>query len=155
MISNQEIIQNFYTAFANGDADGMNQYYAKEVIFEDPAFGQLQGDEARAMWSMLHERSKGNLQITFEVITVNEQTGQAKWIAVYPYGPKKRVVTNHVTASFEFENGKIIKHTDHFNIWKWSSQALGLPGYLLGWSPFMKNQIQKQTNKLLGKYQSK
>jgi ketosteroid isomerase-like protein len=152
-MSNTELIQTFYQAFSNGDAVGMNACYADNIIFEDPAFGQLRGDAAKAMWSMLHERSQGNLKITFDNIKADEKTGQANWKAVYPYGPKKRQVINNVTAAFEFEAGKIVKHTDTFSLWKWSSQALGLPGHLLGWSSFMKGKIQGQTNKLLQKYQ--
>ena len=38
-------------------------------------------------------------------------------------------------------DGKIIKHTDIFDLWEWSKQALGVSGYLLGWSGFMKNKI--------------
>jgi hypothetical protein len=33
------------------------------------------------------------------------------------------------------------KTTDDFDIWKWSKQALGLTGYLFGWTGFMQNKI--------------
>ena len=55
-------------------------------------------------------------------------------------------------ATFEFEDGKIIKHTDDFDLWKWTKQALGFLGYLLGWSSFMKNKIQSKTTILLSNY---
>jgi hypothetical protein len=31
-----------------------------------------------------------------------------------------------------------MKHTDDFDIWKWSKQALGIPGHLLGWTTVVK-----------------
>ena len=51
-------------------------------------------------------------------------------------------VVNHIKANFEFENGKIIKHNDHFNFYTWAKQALGFTGVLLGWTPFLKNKIR-------------
>jgi len=57
-----------------------------------------------------------------------------------------------VQASFQFKDDKIIQHKDHFDLWKWTQQALGPAGYLLGWSSFMKNKIQKSTNKMVDDY---
>jgi hypothetical protein len=74
------------------------------------------------------------------------------WVVNYNYGSKKRSVKNHVAATFEFKDGKIIKQTDMFDLWRWSQQALGASGYLLGWSSFMNNKIQKTTNGLLKKF---
>lgn len=130
----------------------MASCYHDEIVFDDPAFGTLKGDDAKNMWRMLVERSKGQLHIEFSDVEANGNTGSANWRAEYPYGPKKRKVVNHITASFEFKEGMIVRHTDVFNLWKWTQQALGLSGYLLGWSPFMKNKIQASTNKLLKKY---
>ena len=151
-MDNSECIKTFYQAFARGDAETMAACYHDEIVFNDPAFGTLIGDEAKNMWRMLVERSKGQLQLAFSDVETNGNTGSAKWRAEYPYGPKKRKVVNHITASFEFKDGKIIRHTDVFNLWKWTQQALGLSGYLLGWSTFMKKKIQSSTNNLLRKY---
>ena len=49
-------------------------------------------------------------------------------------------------------DGLITEHTDQFDIWKWSRQALGLSGVLLGWSNFMKVKIRKMASKNLGKF---
>ena len=43
----------FYEGFSHGDAVAMNACYAADVSFEDPVFGMLEGDRARAMWTML------------------------------------------------------------------------------------------------------
>ncbi len=151
---NKAVIESFYTAFANGDAVGMNQQYADNIVFEDPAFGQLKGQDAKDMWLLLMERSQG-MKLTFDNISATTTTATAHWKAVYAYGPQKRMVTNLVTAQFELKDGKITKHTDDFDLWKWSSQALGVAGKLLGWSSFMRNKIQEQTGKLLKDYQAK
>lgn len=129
--------------------------YHKNVIFSDPAFGTLTGDEARNMWRMLLERSQGDLKITFSDVMADEKTGSAKWRAEYTFGQTGRKVVNEITARFEFADGKIIKHTDSFDVWKWSRQALGLKGLLLGWSSFFQRKLNQQTNSQLKKYSTK
>lgn len=151
-MSNEELITHFYQSFSQGNADGMVACYHDDIVFKDPAFGTLEGDKAKAMWRMLMSRSDSAPEIQFSNISADAKFGRANWIAKYNYGPKKRKIVNNVTALFEFKDGKIIKHTDDFDLWKWSQQALGVSGYALGWSSFMKNQIQKKTNGLLGKF---
>lgn len=151
-MTNKELITEFYTAFANGDTQKMKACYADNIQFEDPAFGVLKGEKAGYMWEMLVKRSKGDLDVKFSDIIVNGNQGSAKWVATYIYSDTKRKVVNHISAKFEFEDGKIIKHTDDFDLWKWTKQALGFLGYLLGWSSFMKNKIQSQTTMLLSNY---
>mgnify|MGYP001399064294 CR=1 FL=1 len=143
------IITEFYTAFANHDYKGMVACYHDEVEFSDPAFGTLKGDQAKAMWKMLIERSEGKLKVEFSNITDNS----AHWEAYYVFSKTGRNVHNKIDARFEFKDGKIYRHHDHFNLWKWSSQALGLSGLLLGYTSFFRDKLQTQTRKLLSDYQ--
>lgn len=147
--TNEALIQEFYTSFAKGDAKGMINCYHPDIIFTDPAFGTLKGEKAKSMWQMLLSRNKEGLHISFGDVKATENTGSASWQAKYTYGPKKRKVVNNVTATFVFLDGKIVEHTDTFNLWKWSKQALGLSGFFIGWTPFLKKKIQANTNKLL------
>ncbi|WP_113923499.1 nuclear transport factor 2 family protein [Cognataquiflexum aquatile] len=151
-MDNSKVIHNFYSAFAKGKADEMVSYYHPDVVFEDPVFGVLKGEEAKAMWKMLLNRSKGNLKVTFSDVKVVRNSGEAKWEAVYPFGPDKRMVHNKIKAEFEFKDGKIIRHTDKFDLWKWSRMALGIKGTLLGWSPLVQNKIKSQSKALLTKF---
>jgi len=146
-----ETLEKFYTSFSNKDIDGMLSCYSDEIIFTDPAFGPLRGERAKAMWTMLLERG-GSLNISFKVLEASSDFGKVEWIANYNYGPKKRKVVNRVVAQMTIKDGKIIKHMDHFNFWKWTQQALGISGYLLGWSPLMKKIVRKKTNGLLNNF---
>ena len=148
-MTNKEIIEKFYQSFASADAEGMISCYHTNIQFCDPAFGLLEGDDAKKMWRML---VRPGIKINFENVVADEQKGSAQWTAHYTFSPTGRKVINKVSAKFEFKDGKIIKHTDEFDMWKWSKQALGLKGYLLGWSDFMKNKIQKQANARLKKF---
>lgn len=151
-MNNQELIQKFYTCFQKGDSKGMTECYHDEIIFHDPAFGELRGEKAKKMWEMLLERSKGELKIEFSDVKTDDKKGSANWIAKYKFAQTGRNVVNVIHAEFEFKDGKIIKHTDHFSLWKWSRQALGWKGWLLGWTGFMRGKIHQQTNGLLRKY---
>lgn len=151
-MTNQSLIQSFYTAFANHDAEAMAACYADDATFHDPAFGQLQGEDVRDMWRMLLSRKASAPEV--HLVGVTEDGSAARWWAKYHYGPKRRMVVNEVAATFVIENGKIVSHTDHFDLWKWSRQALGLNGLLLGWTPFMRNRIQETTQGMLRRYQA-
>ncbi|WP_405202237.1 nuclear transport factor 2 family protein [Dokdonia sp. LLG6352-1] len=145
-------IETFYKSFQEGNASGMTACYHDNIVFSDPAFGELQGNRAKAMWHMLIERSNGAMTIDYSDVQVSGNTATAKWTAHYTYGPKKRKVVNHVQAAFELQDGKIIAHHDTFDMYTWSKQALGTPGLLLGWTGFMGKKIQQKTNGLLDGY---
>jgi ketosteroid isomerase-like protein len=149
-MNNEQIIENFYRSFAASDAEDMISYYADNIEFRDPAFGVLKGVDAKNMWRMLLRNA--GIKITYSHIKADDKSGSANWIAEYVFSRTGRKVINKVSATFEFRDGKIIKHTDRFNLWKWAGQALGLKGYLLGWTPMIRQKIQRQTNALLKKF---
>jgi len=148
IMDNETVIKKFYESFAQHDVEGMIGCYHNNVVFFDPAFGELTGADAKNMWRMLLSRGS-NIKITFSNVHAEGNSGSADWQAEYVYSQTGRNVINKISARFEFDDGKIIKHTDNFDLWKWTRQALGFKGYLLGWSPFMKMKIRKQTNHLL------
>jgi ketosteroid isomerase-like protein len=152
MNNNAELIKHFYTAFSEGNAEEMVSCYSPDILFEDPAFGQLKGDDAKNMWRMLIANSKGNIKIAAENINADERTGAANWTAIYTFSQTGRKVVNKISAAFEFKNGLIIKHTDHFSMWNWSRQALGWKGLLLGWTPMLKAKVRQRANASLKSY---
>jgi ketosteroid isomerase-like protein len=152
MTPNENTINKFYTAFANGNVKEMCECYHPNVKFRDPAFGLLKGNEVCQMWEMLIKRSKGSLKIEYSDVEANEYMGSARWIASYRYSKTNRKVVNSIAAKFHFQDGLIIKHTDDFDIWKWSKQALGIKGLLLGWTGYMQKKIQEQARMALKRY---
>ena len=152
----KNIIESFYTAFANKDAEAMVSFYHDSVKFSDPAFGDLNGERAKNMWRMLCGSQKDkDLVVTFHNIQASGQEGMAQWEAHYTFDATKRKVHNKIVAKFKFKDGKIIEHIDDFNLHKWAKQALGLSGMILGGTSFFKKKLQKKTNRLLDRFESK
>jgi len=150
-----QIIETFYSAFKNQDAESMIACYHDDIVFEDPAFGVLEGDHAKNMWRMLIASQKGkDFKIEYSDINSKDDIGNAKWEARYNFSKTVRPVHNKIIAHLEFKGGKIIKHTDYFNLHKWSKQAFGLKGLLLGGTSFFKKKFNQQTNQLLTKFES-
>tara|TARA_R110000787_G_scaffold59922_13_gene135912 strand:- start:8107 stop:8568 length:462 start_codon:yes stop_codon:yes gene_type:complete len=150
------IIHNFYQAFDQLDAEIMVSYYHKNVVFEDPAFGVLKGEQANNMWRMLClSQKKNQFNVVPSNITVNENNGSAHWEVHYVFSKTGKKVHNKIDATFEFKDGKIIKHTDYFNLHNWAKQALGFKGYLIGGTSFFKRKLNAQTNRLLKKFENK
>ncbi|NUM46113.1 MAG: nuclear transport factor 2 family protein [Anaerolineales bacterium] len=149
-----QLIQKFYTAFQTLDAHGMSACYHPNIVFTDPAFGRLEGDRARAMWAMLCGRAT-DLKITFDHVQADDRTGSAHWEAWYSFGKERRKVHNVIEASFTFQDGLIVEHTDRFDAWRWSRMALGPVGVLLGWTPFVQAGIRKNALAGLEKFLAK
>jgi hypothetical protein len=152
MTANETTIVKFYTALGNSDATKMCECYHPKIQFSDPAFGLLKEEQVFQMWKMLTERSKGNLTIDFSEVKANEHLGTAFWVAKYNFSQTNRKIVNTISAKFQFKDGLIIKHTDDFDLWKWSKQALGIKGLLLGWTGFMQKKIQEKSRLSLQKY---
>gem|GEM_PF-140844 len=154
MHPNAELIKRFYEAFARHDAEAMASCYADDVAFSDPAFGPLTGEHARNMWRMLTGRA-ADLVVVASGIEADDTSGKAHWEATYTFSATGRKVLNIIDAKFTFAGGKITRHDDHFDFWKWSRQALGAPGMLLGWSGFLQKSVQKKALAGLAAFEKK
>jgi ketosteroid isomerase-like protein len=136
-----QLIQQFYDSFAKLDYEGMKACYHPEIEFKDEVFS-LKGKKAGAMWHFLCSSAK-DLKVVASRIEANDLTGKARWDAYYTFSRTGRKVHNVIDAQFTFKDGRIYRHEDKFNFWRWTSQALGLTGLLLGWTPMVRNKIKK------------
>lgn len=151
--ANSALITEFYQAFNRLDAEAMAACYTEDVIFSDPVFGELRGRQAGDMWRMLTSRAK-DFSLTFDSVRADDRTGGAHWVATYLFSQTGNTVVNDIQARFVFRDGKICEHHDHFNLWRWSRQALGTKGLLLGWTPLVQNAIRVQAQKGLKAFQA-
>jgi ketosteroid isomerase-like protein len=152
MNSNEQIVQRFYTAFQQLDYNTMRDCYSDDPIFNDAVFGILEGEQVGAMWEMLCKNAR-DFSLEFSNIKLlDDEYTTCNWTARYTFSKTGRKVVNRIKAHMRIQDGKITEHTDEFDIWKWSRQALGLPGLLLGWSGFMKGRIRQNARKNLEKF---
>ena len=140
----QALIENFYSAFARGDAQAMAACYHPEAKFHDPIFGSLHGAEIGHMWQMLLTLSKGQLKLHFQVNDAHLGLVRAHWEADYTFSATGFPVHNVIESEFELREGLIYRQRDHFDLHRWSSQALGTPGFLFGGLPLFQNLLQRQ-----------
>ncbi|MFI5128839.1 MAG: nuclear transport factor 2 family protein [Chitinophagales bacterium] len=149
MPSNEDIINRFYSAFQKLDHKTMNECYAEDIVFSDPVFMVLKGDEVRAMWEMLCKNAK-DFSLTYSNIEqLDEEYATCNWVATYTFSKTGRKVVNRIKAYMKFYEGKIIEHSDAFKLSNWIGQALGWKGQLFGWTGVMKKAVQKNAKKNL------
>lgn len=149
MQSNADIIRRFYTAFQQLDHTAMNACYSTDIVFNDPAFGLLQGDEVRAMWRMLCTRA-GNFRLEFsDIELLDEEYATCSWTATYTFSATGRNVVNRIKAFMKLKDGLIIEHSDAFSLSKWSAQAFGWKGQLFGWMGWFRRAVQQKARKNL------
>jgi ketosteroid isomerase-like protein len=149
---NAEAIERFYRAFGARDAAAMNELYAPDVTFSDPAFGRLDGDQVRAMWTMLTAQA-ADLSVVATGIEADEATGSAHWRAEYTFSATGRRVVNEIDATFRFDpQGRVVEHADRFSMWRWSRQALGRPAVVMGSNPAGKALVRRRARARLDAY---
>ena len=140
------LLGRFYAAFAALDGATMQACYANDARFEDPVFTLHGRDRIGAMWRMLCDatRAKGRDVWKLETsgIVADAAGGRAHWEAHYRFSASERLVHNVIDAQFTFAGGLIATHRDSFDFWRWSRQALGPPGLLLGWTPLLHNKVR-------------
>ena len=147
-----ELINKFYSSFQQLDHAGMNSCYSDDIVFFDPVFGLLQGDAARAMWEMLCKNAR-DFSLTYGNIKhLDEEYSTCDWVANYTFSKTGRKVVNRIKANMRFADGKIVEHSDAFSIHKWSTQALGFSGWLLGWNSFFQRKIKNGAKRNLLKF---
>ena len=144
MHAHEQLLRDFYAAFARRDADTMARCYHPDIAFSDPVFPMLRGAEVAAMWAMLTSRASGDFEISLLNASADTDGGSARWDAKYTFSQTGRRVHNNIEARFAFREGKIVRHVDRFSFWRWSQQALGPLGMLLGWSLPLKALIRRK-----------
>jgi hypothetical protein len=149
-------IEKFYAAFARLDGEAMQACYAPDAQFDDEVFSLRGPREIGGMWRMLCDttKAKGLAHWKLELSQVTERS--AHWDAHYLFSATGRKVLNRIDAEFAFDGqGLITRHRDRFDFWSWSRQALGLPGVLLGWSPFLRQKVRAQAAASLKRFLAK
>lgn len=152
MTTNEKTIHTFYTAFQQLDYATMQSCYSDEAVFSDPVFGLLDIQETRAMWEMLCKNATGFSLVFGNIQELDAEYATCEWTAVYTFSQTGRRVVNKVKAHMRLADGLIIEHSDAFSIYRWTRQALGIPGLVLGWSAWMNKKIQKRARKNLEKF---
>lgn len=155
MPANSLVVETFYKAFQSRDAKTMNAQYADNIVFSDPVFMVLHGDDVRDMWEMLCRNAK-DFSLTYSEITeLDEEYVTCRWTASYTFSKTGKKVVNKVKAYMKLSDGKITEHSDAFRLSTWIGQALGWKGVMFGWTGFMKRAVQKNARKSLAIFQSK
>lgn len=153
MHPNAQLITDFYAAFARRDGATMARCYAPDAHFDDPVFTLDGAARIGGMWRMLCERG-ADLRVEASRIEADDARGSAHWDAWYTFSATGRKVLNRIDATFRFADGAIVEHRDRFDFWRWSRQALGPVGLVLGWTPLVRTKVRAQAAKGLDQYLS-
>jgi ketosteroid isomerase-like protein len=150
----REVADRFYGAFARRDGAAMAACYAPDATFSDPVFPQLDGTGAGAMWRMLCERG-ADLVVTHRIESEDGDRVVVRWDADYTFSTTGKKVHNEITATLVVRGEHIVAHTDVFDFWRWSRQALGVTGWLLGWSGSLQGKVRSTAAGQLDKWRAK
>lgn len=149
----RKTIETFYSAFADLDGMAMQACYAEDASFRDEAFTLAGRREIGGMWRMLTDTTRTRARDAWKLTCSQVTDASAHWEAHYRFTATGRLVHNIIEARFSFDDAGLIKtHVDSFDFWRWSRQALGVPGLLLGWTPFLRAKVRQQAAANLKKF---
>jgi len=149
----RQTITRFYEAFARLDGTTMQACYAPDAQFDDEAFSLRGADQIGGMWRMLCSATAEKGRDVWRLETRDITATSAHWEAHYRFSATGRLVHNIIDAQIECgPDGLIRRHRDTFNFWRWSRQALGAPGWLLGWTPLLQAKVRKTAAANLARY---
>lgn len=153
-------LETFYDAFRALDPETMRACYAPDARFDDPVFGLTGRDQIGAMWQMLCEgvkaKGRADWRLEFRDLAVERGRGHAHCEARYRFSATGARIHNVIDAEFDFaESGLILTHRDHFDLWRWSRQALRTKGLLLGWMPWFRTQLRIEAARRLDAWQAR
>jgi hypothetical protein len=141
----------FYEAFMVRDFYTMGLLYANHATFRDPVFPRLTAQGARLMWQMLLTEAE-DLEISADIHEDTADRARVDWTARYTFTPTNRLVVNKVHTEMVIAAGKIVQQVDDFSFWRWSGQALGWKGWLLGATPLVRDPVQRKAAKSLKEF---
>jgi hypothetical protein len=150
MKQRNERLSTLYNALSQKDFQAVRDCYHAEATFDDEVFS-LRGAAVPAMWQMLLARAK-DFKLTYHSVVETENRGSAIWEAYYTFSATGRAVHNIIRTEVEFKDGKIFRQQDSFNFWRWSRQAFGVRGVLLGWTPLLRKKVQQTAMTNLQKF---
>jgi ketosteroid isomerase-like protein len=152
-------IATLYSAFAALDVPAMAACYAEDATFNDPAFSLRGRREIAGMWGMLCDavRRNGRDVWCLELVRhhIDGDHASAEWHATYRFSATQRLVNNRINASFVLRDGLIARHQDGFDFYRWSRQALGPVGWLLGATPWLRGKVRAQAASNLARFLAK
>jgi hypothetical protein len=141
----------FYEAFMVRDHYTMGILYANHATFSDPVFPRLTAQGARLMWQMLLSEAE-DFEVNVNILEDTADLARVDWTARYTFTPTKRVVVNRVHSRMVLAAGKIVQHVDTFSFWRWSGQALGWKGWLLGGTPLVRDKVRSKAARSLKEF---
>ncbi len=133
----------------------MKDCYSDDILFSDPVFLVLKGEEVGDMWEMLCRNAKDFSLSYSNIQLLDEEYATCDWVAHYTFSKTGRKVTNRIKAYMKIHDGKIIEHSDAFRLSTWIGQALGWKGILFGWTGVMKRAVQKNARKSLAAFRER
>jgi len=148
-----DTIARLYAALARLDGEAMQACYAADAQFDDEVFSLRGAEQVGGMWRMLCEATKAKGRDVWRVEASAITDHSAHWEAHYRFSATGRLVHNIIDARFEIgPDGLIRRQRDAFDFWRWSRQALGAPGWLLGWTPLLRAKVRRQAAANLARF---
>ena len=142
-----QIMESYFTAFAERDFNKMKLLYHQDISYFDPLCGYLNGDQVISMLEEIYGclndfrleqtgiRDKGDGYFIIDFIVFYTSLKSGNKIAL------------KIKAYLKMDNQKITEQSHGYSLHDLFKQEFGFVGWLLGWNRLYQNRIKIQTRK--------
>lgn len=136
MHTNEKLIHCYLRALRERDLQTMQMCYHGSITYEDDLFRELRKEEVGAMWEMRFGENPV-WEVEYREVEASNVWGRAYWTLTYGHSKSGKPRRRHIVARFTFYEGKILYHSDAFNLYNWVKETQGAWWRFLVWfSPF-------------------
>ncbi|MFT3903957.1 MAG: nuclear transport factor 2 family protein [Niabella sp.] len=143
-MDNKELIAHFFNAFARLDHEEMNNCLSSEVMFSEPLFGILQGDDVSNLNRMKCARLKDFKLKVQQVEELDDEYLTCSWVVDYCHADTGSRVVMPIKSFLRVIDGKITEYSDAYRLSTWLAKVHGVTGVLFGWTGTMKKRAMKK-----------
>lgn len=148
-----QVLLDYSNSFEKRNIKAMTACYTSDVIYFDPLFGYLDGEQVTAMWQ-LRLSDLDQFAIALEKIA-DEGDGYYKMKYSISYRKKdNRPVSMNVQVFFKLDQNRIVEQSEAFSVHALLKQERGMIGHLMGWNRMMQQARKNKARKELLKYLS-
>lgn len=130
MHTNGVLLEKLFQSLNEKDHHNMAMCYHTDAEFKDIAFKLNGRKQIHSMWHMI---SESDLHASFDILSVDDETGTVDLTDDYTFRDTGRPVHNVIRSEFRFRDGLIIKHNDSCDAFDWGVQALGPVKGFISW----------------------
>jgi hypothetical protein len=148
-----QVLHRYQQAFSQGSIESIKRCYASDVIYFDPLYGYLHGDQVGYMWASKFAEFATYTISTGELADQGDGYYNMKYDIAYT-SRSQMSIKMAVQCFFKIDDERIVEQSEAFSVHELLRQERGLIGHLMGWNRMMQQSRKNKARRMLLNFMS-